>query len=97
MNGHPGRVPLPTVKALILIVVLLLVCAVLFFTGVVSPRRSKRMQGKVQDAAGKAENRSKEAGGPVRKRTGDAIQKSEQAAKASAEKGRSVNKRLKRR
>ena len=81
-------------KVLLLVAVLVIVCVVLFVVGVISPRRSRRMQRSVDRASRKGEDKSDRNAG----RLGDAnrkmLEKMRHAADASAEGGRKVHDRL---
>ena len=81
-------------KALLPMLVLLIVCGVLFVTGVLSPRPSKRMQQAYGDASKKAEEKSNSNGGRVGDIAGDALEKGRHAAEGSGRAGRRVNKKL---
>ena len=81
-------------KALALVVVLLLVCIVLFVVGVFSPRRSLRMQSRVDDLSKKGEGKSDENAGRLGDLSRDGLEKARGAADASARAGRRVNERM---
>ena len=80
-------------KALILGVVVLLVCAVLFVTGVISPGRSRRMQRGVGRVANKGKRKGDNNAGRFGDMTRDMLQHAHDAADASAEKGRELHNR----
>lgn len=84
----------PVMKALALAFVLLLVCVVLFVAGVIAPRRSKRMQGAVDDLAKKGEAKGETKAGRLGDATSTALEKARSAADASTRGGRRVNEKL---
>ena len=73
------------------IVILLVVCVVLFVTGIFSPARSRRMQAKVDDLSMRAENKSDENAGKLGDATRMGLERSRAAADASAKAGRAVH------
>jgi hypothetical protein len=81
-------------KAILLGVLLVVVCIILFVAGVLSPRRSRRLQERVDELSLKGEDRGARHAG----RLGDATQKTlgkmRGAADASAAKGRQIHDRL---
>jgi hypothetical protein len=81
-------------KGLVIVVALLIVCIVLFLVGLFSPRRSRRLQGAVDDISRKGEGKSDERAGRLGDVTRDALEKARGAADASARAGRRVNKRV---
>ncbi|MDQ3958538.1 MAG: hypothetical protein M3273_09475 [Actinomycetota bacterium] len=81
-------------KLLLVVVALGFVCVVLFVTGVLSPRRSRRMQDKVDEVAQKGEVKGDADAGRLGDVTRDALEKTRRAADASAEKGRDVRDRI---
>lgn len=75
-------------KALLIGVVLVVVCIVLFITGVISPAKSRKMQGDVGELARKGERRGDEKAGWFGDATRAVLEKSRSAADASARAGR---------
>ncbi len=78
-------------KTLLIPGILVLVCLILFLAGVISPRRSKKMQAKVDDLSRKGERGGEENAGRVGDLTRRGLEKSRDAADASANGGRRVN------
>ena len=78
-------------KSLLLILVLIPICVVLFITGVVAPRRSKKMQRGVDRLAKKGEVRGDRNGGRLGDVTQSTLEAMRRAADASARGGRRVN------
>jgi hypothetical protein len=83
-------------KALALILILAIVCAVLFVAGVIIPRRSRRMQEWVSRTARNAERKSDQSAGPIGDVTRAGVKKMRHAAEASARGGRRVRARFER-
>ncbi len=81
-------------KALAVVAILLFVCIVLFVVGVFSPRRSRRMEQRVDDLSRKAEGKSDDNAGRAGDLTRDALEKARGAADVSARAGRRVNERI---
>ena len=81
-------------KAVLAILILAIVCLVLFVTGLISPGRSRRMQAKVDRLARKGEAKGESSGGRVGDLTRTGVEKMRNAADASADKGREINRRL---
>lgn len=81
-------------KALLLAVILLVVCIVLFLAGVISPSRSKKMQASVDDLSKKGERKGDENAGRLGDLTSAALEKSRDAADASALAGRGLHERI---
>ncbi len=80
-------------KAVILVVVLIFICAVLFATGLISPSRSRRLQKAVDRLARKGERKGNERG-PFGDITQSALRGSRNAADTSAQKGRDIRHRI---
>ena len=81
-------------KALLIILVLVIVCIVLFLTGVIAPNRSRKMQSSVDELSRKGEAKSNRSAGRVGDATQTALEKARGAADASAEAGRQVNDKI---
>ena len=81
-------------KGFVLLVVLLIVCIVLFFVGVFSPRRSRRLQARVDELSEKGEGKGDEKAGRLGDLTSDGLEKARGAADASARAGRRVHKKM---
>lgn len=81
-------------KLLVLFLVVGVVCAVLFVTGVFSPRCSRRMQRATDKSARKAEREGGRRAGKFGNMAARAFRKSRKAADASASKGREVHRRI---
>ena len=81
-------------KGLVLVVVLLAVCLLLFIAGVVSPNRSKKMQAGVDKLSKKGEGKGDRSAGKLGDATSAALEKSREAADASARAGRAVNDKI---
>lgn len=81
-------------KALLLLLFLLIVCVVLFVAGVISPRRSKRLQSAVDKLSKKGEDKSDRSAGRVGDATHNALEKARSAADASARSGRRVHDKI---
>ena len=77
-------------KLLALVLVIGIVCAVLFLIGVLSPRRSRRLQALTGTLSKKAERKSEQKAGRFGDFTRDALRRSRHAADRSAEKGRRI-------
>ena len=78
-------------KALLLAVILIVICIVLFLAGVISPRHSRKMQGKVDALAKKGEKKGDDHAGRLGNLTKRGLEKSRDAADASARAGRRVH------
>lgn len=76
------------------VIVLLLVCVVLFVVGVLSPARSRRMQGSVDKLSKKGQSKSGDRAGRLGDATATALKKSRKAADASARAGRRVHDKI---
>ena len=83
-------------KALLLGMIVLAICIVLFVGGVVAPYRSKKMQARVDELAKKGEKGGDENAGRLGDATRNALEKSRDAADASARAGRRVHEAIKR-
>ena len=81
-------------KALLLVVILAIVCVVLFIAGVISPRRSRRMQDGVDRLSLRGEDKSDRRAGRFGDVTRKSLEKMRGGADASAEKGREVHDRF---
>jgi hypothetical protein len=81
-------------KVVVLVVVIVAICAVLFVTGVVSPPRSRRLQGLTDRFSMKAERKGDQKGGRLGDFTRDALEKSRRAVDRSAEKGRELRDKI---
>jgi hypothetical protein len=82
------------VKALILIVLLAVVCVVLFIAGVISPRRSRRMQEGVDRLSRWGEDKGDRRAGRFGDVSRKSLKKMRGGADASARKGREVHDRF---
>lgn len=78
----------------ILIILFAIVCVVLFLAGVVAPRRSRRMQHKIDELSLKAEQKGDDNAGRVGDAATRSLEKMRGAADASAEKGRELHDRM---
>jgi hypothetical protein len=81
-------------KALVLLGVLVVICAVLFLVGAFSPRRSRRMEKGFDRVALKAEEKSEDKGGRLGDATERGVDLMRRAADTSAEKGREAHQKL---
>ncbi|MDQ3985958.1 MAG: DUF6411 family protein [Actinomycetota bacterium] len=81
-------------KALLLILILLLVCAVLFAVGVLSPRRSRKMQRGVDRVARKGEVKGDRSAGRFGDLTQKGLKQSRNATDVSGRKGREIHDRI---
>ena len=79
---------------ILLIVIFAIVCIVLFTVGVIAPRRSRRMQQKVDELSLKAEQKGDDNAGRVGDAATRSLEKMRGAADASAEKGREIHDRV---
>jgi hypothetical protein len=77
-------------KILLLVVVAVLICVILFLAGVISPRRSRQLQGDVDRVTRKGEEKADRKGGRLGSMTRSALDLLRRAANRSAEKGRQV-------
>ncbi len=84
-------------KLLILVLAIAFVCAVLFVAGMISPRRSRRLQDRNDQVVGKVERESREKAGRLGDfTTSKALKKSRHAADQSAVKGRQIHREIRR-
>lgn len=88
---QPMRGTTARMKALLIGVILVLLCLVLFLVGAVSPRRSRKMQARVDGIAKKGERHGDNHAGRLGDATRGALEKSRAAADASANAGRRVH------
>ena len=75
--------------------VLVVLCIVLFVTGVLRPGRSRRMQDGVDRASMKAEEKSDRTAGPFGDATESSLRAARKTADKSAEAGREARDKLK--
>ncbi len=83
-------------KLLILVLAIAFVCAVLFVAGMISPRRSRRLQDRNDQVVGKVEREGREKAGRLGDFTSKALRKSRHAADQSAVKGRQIHREIRR-
>jgi hypothetical protein len=81
-------------KAIALILLLVLLCVVLFLTGVFSPWRSRRLQTKVDALSRRGEAKADRNAGTLGDLARDGLEKARGAADASARAGRSTHRAL---
>ena len=81
-------------KAVLLILLLVLVCAVLFAVGILSPRRSHKIQRVVDRLARKGEIKGDRSAGRFGDLTQKGLKQSRNAADTSARKGREIHDRI---
>ena len=90
--------PVPVVgvvaQLLLLFGAVIVLCVVLFFTGVLRPGRSRRMQGGVDNLSMKGEEKSDQSAGPVGDATESSLRVARKAVDKSAEKGREAHDKL---
>ena len=79
-----------SMKTLLLMAIGLVVCLVLFVTGIFLPARSHRMQREVDGLTRKGEQKSKRRAGRFGDLTGSALARMRRAANKSARKGREL-------
>ncbi len=91
MKGLPLGV---LVQVLTLAGVVVVVCVVLFVTGVFRPGRSRRMQDGVARASMKGEEKSDRRGGPFGKATESSLRVARKTTDKSAEAGRDAHDKL---
>ncbi|HEX8100231.1 MAG TPA: hypothetical protein VF660_08535 [Actinomycetota bacterium] len=77
-----------------ILVVGIVVCIVLFIAGLFRPGRSRRMQGGVDRASIKGEEKSSQTAGPFGDATASTLRIGRKAADKSAEKGRETHGKL---
>jgi hypothetical protein len=77
-------------KVILLAVIVVVVCIVLFLSGIFSPNRSRRMQKRVDHLSQGGERKAQKAG-RVGERTGSALRAARRAADKSARKGREIH------
>ncbi len=96
-NNHSVRV-LPVVGVLVQVLagagIVLVICLVLFVTGVVRPGRARKMQDGVDRASAKAEEKSDRGGGPFGDATESGLRAARKTADKSAEAGRETHDKL---
>ena len=80
-------------KIILLAVIAAVVCVVLFIAGVISPRRSRKMQRGVDHLVEKGEERAGDNAGRLGDATEASLRKMRGASDASAQKGRDVHAR----
>jgi hypothetical protein len=81
----------PWMKTLVLVVVF---CVVLFFAGLIAPRRSKRLQAWYDRVLRRGERKSAENAGKVGDLTGKGLRRGRRAGDRSAETGRKLHQKL---
>jgi hypothetical protein len=79
----------------LLLAVVLVVCVVLFFTGIVSPRRSERLQRRFGGLMLRGEHKGEKKAGKVGDATAKSFEVSRRMANASARAGRKVRRSIK--
>ena len=81
-------------KALAVVAILAVVCIVLFVTGVISPRASRRMERKVDGIGRKGQSKGEAKAGKPGDATAKMLKGARHAAATSADKGRRLHDRL---
>jgi hypothetical protein len=91
-----AAVPVIGVLSQILVVagIAVVLCIVLFVTGVIRPGKSRRMQDGVDRASTKAEEKSDRRAGPFGDVTGSSLRAARKTADKSAEVGREAHDKL---